>query len=886
MNDGLYNVRPNERRDVWLAFAVLATFLGAFAMLETARDALFLAKIDAGRLPLVYLAVAAISLALPMRRPGLSGALAGIALVTIGLFFAVPSVIALYALYVWSGVVSTLVLVRFWSLLGELFSLTQAKRVYGFIGIGSVLGAIVGSGAASLVARSVDARYLLLCSAAGFLLAAGLASRFGGVVAGASRTREPLRESVQLLWRQPYAKRLAAIVMLAACALTVGDFVFKQALVRSVPASQLGATLANLHFGLNILSLLAQVLLVGFVIRRLGLLAALGVLPVLLVLGGGMMIGMGGLAAALAIKAPDAALRHTLHRTATELLFVPLPGDVRRRLKAFIDVIGQRGGQALASGLILFLIAVAAPSWVTSLALILLCSGWVVLLVSLRAHYLDVFRGQLRPGSLFRAEAMPELDVTSLETLVAALDGANDEEVLTSLEILDRMGKGRLVPALTLYHPSALVVERALCLFSRTGRTNALHIIDRLLTHDLARVRVAAVAARSAIEHDSKLLFTRLALEDSYQVCACLRANLIAAGDLPADGWDELAGSKDPLVGRVVANAIARHRAVAHGEMLIRLTRVAEATVRIAAARAIVVLRDDRLVFALVPLLAEEATRTEAEGALASFGEVGLRALAAALADRSLGNAVLWHVPKAIRRFDPACSTPVLVQGLRAASDGMVRYQIIRALEQTVAQNPDVTLDRALLNATLLDTVKQAFTILSRRVALERGAEADPRRATPGHFLLLELLAGKERHGISRIFRLLGLLYPREDFASIHASVTGTGREARASSLELLENLLPEPLRQAVLALVDDQPACVRLRGARLSNDEPQEYEAVLDGMLTSRSESIVDIAVFHIGELGLGAYRDRLSCLEPRPDVRLALHRLSEPPAGALHAC
>ena len=41
---------------------------------------------------------------------------------------------------------TTLVLVHFWTLVGNLFTVSQAKRLYGFIGAGSVLGAIAGSG--------------------------------------------------------------------------------------------------------------------------------------------------------------------------------------------------------------------------------------------------------------------------------------------------------------------------------------------------------------------------------------------------------------------------------------------------------------------------------------------------------------------------------------------------------------------------------------------------------------------------------------------------------------------------------------------------------------------------------------------------------------------
>src|SRR5919109_260672 len=51
----------------------------------------------------------------------------------------------LRTLYVWTGLVGTVAALRFWLVLGELYTVTQAKRIYKIIGAGSVLGAVAGS---------------------------------------------------------------------------------------------------------------------------------------------------------------------------------------------------------------------------------------------------------------------------------------------------------------------------------------------------------------------------------------------------------------------------------------------------------------------------------------------------------------------------------------------------------------------------------------------------------------------------------------------------------------------------------------------------------------------------------------------------------------------
>jgi hypothetical protein len=57
-----FRLRPNERWPALLAFSFLTVLIASHALLETARDALFLARLPARQLPFVYLAIAGASL--------------------------------------------------------------------------------------------------------------------------------------------------------------------------------------------------------------------------------------------------------------------------------------------------------------------------------------------------------------------------------------------------------------------------------------------------------------------------------------------------------------------------------------------------------------------------------------------------------------------------------------------------------------------------------------------------------------------------------------------------------------------------------------------------------------------------------------------------------
>ncbi|MEE8139065.1 MAG: hypothetical protein V3T81_09395, partial [Thermoanaerobaculia bacterium] len=125
---GQTSVRPEERQGVVLAFMTLLGILASYALLETARDALFLARLSPTELPWVYLVMAVVAVALaelPGRGLGLPNALRLPAMLlfgaagTLGFFFLRPAgnPWLLRAFYVWAGAIATMVGVQFWVLL-------------------------------------------------------------------------------------------------------------------------------------------------------------------------------------------------------------------------------------------------------------------------------------------------------------------------------------------------------------------------------------------------------------------------------------------------------------------------------------------------------------------------------------------------------------------------------------------------------------------------------------------------------------------------------------------------------------------------------------------------------------------------------------------------
>jgi AAA family ATP:ADP antiporter len=879
----LGDVRPQEMRVASGAFLTLFGILAAHTLLETARDALFLARLPATQLPWMYLAIAAVAFAASQGPWSALGQLSGryglsllllVSAVATGGFWLLGSwrdPWTLRLLYVWTGVVGTLASLQFWLVLGELFTVTEAKRVYRVVGLGSLLGAVVGSGLARLITAVADPQHLVIASAVALAVTAlGPAVLLQAAQAAATPPVRvaSLAEAVRSFRDHPYVRGLAGLVLMSTVALTLADYVFKSAVARAVDPAHLASFFATFYMVLNLCALAAQVALLGWALRVLGLHRALWVLPILIAVGSAGFAAGGGLAAAILLKGADGTLRQSLHRTGIEMLSVPIPDVLRSRTKPLIDVVGQRGGQALASVLILSTMGLArTEGW---LAVTTACLGilWIALASDLKRHYVELFRSALREGAMRERADLPTLDLASLEVLITALNSQDDAEVVAAMDLLVEQNRERLIPGLILYHPSRAVLLRALEIFAKSERTDFVPLADLLLEHPDPDVRATALRARIAVAPDEGVL-RKAAKDPSLQVRATSLAGLVSGGWIADEAQatlDGLLSSGSSEARAAVARAIRQQPAPVFEDVLLQLAESPEEEVQIATAEAMAAVGSERFLPALLHMLAAHEVRSAARAALLAIGPAALDFLEEALADDSLPHELRRHLPRTISLFRPANAAAVLLRRLLPENDGMVRFKILRGLGRIAADHPEVTLDRGVLDQALARTLAAAFRLVHWKLVIHEGAVADPRRATPGHELLATLLHDKERHAVERIFRLMGLRYRREDFRQIYRGLHNANPKVRAGSRELLENLLEPPLRKAVLALIDDAPDRQRLADAApyyAAAAAAIDYEALLTILLEQGGESLRCIAAYHVGELGLQSFRDRLQRLQ-----------------------
>jgi AAA family ATP:ADP antiporter len=854
----------------------LGTVMVGHVLLETGVDATFLANVSVDRLPVVTIAIAFIALSvarfggdLPHRTVLI--AIQGVA--AIGTVFlcslAMSSFMwSYYALYIWSGVIGSLVIVRFWLLLGDLFTIGEGKKAFATIAMGGSIGALVGSGIGAALAPRIGGEGMLMASAF-FYGSSVLGSIRLPIVQVETETpmidgdRTGLAASFRALIDSPYASRVALLVVISGATLTLGDFLFKSVLTEKVASEDLAVWLSRIYLGLNLLSILVLAAGVTPIVRRLGVDRSLVVLPALV---GGAVLGVfagAALAATIIIKAVDGTLRYSLHKTATELLYLPMTSGMRASVKAAIDIVGQTGAKAIASILILGLLFTPDPQIAVSTAILVASAVWIAMALRLRRPYLDMFRNTLGEGSIETMVDYPELDLESVGSWVQALSDPDKDRSIAAMRLLAERGQEQLIPNLIVYHPAPEVVAHALDLFARTQRRNLGHLLDRLVTHEFAEVRAASVRAKWAIERDFEGL-----QELAHATCPVVRvsalAGLLAEGEVDRSALADtlsLVTTDEWCSSRMAAATAARlHYDPLYRESLSALVTDPDLGVAREAIRAIRESEDPWFIEGLVSHLGVRHVRPEIRVALLGFGKDALAVLEARLVDPDVPAAIRLHIPRTVAHFERDVAAAVLLASLPRVGSGMIRFKILRGLEAVVrgskfapfGSNPrmgkaEVAVIQDEFDLVLASTCKRFET----EVGLGQAQRRDSTLTTTGGELLVDLLRDKRSLAVGRLFMMLGLIFPGEDFRAIESGLRADDKRDRASAAELLETLLPTDVASELIKLATPK---VLDASAPIGSSERTagEYADLVNETIIDGSESLRAVALYHAAEVDL----------------------------------
>jgi len=278
-------------------------------------------------------------------------------------FIDTPGPLLVWSFYLFGDLFSTLMVATFFAFLNDSVTPDSAKRMYGPIVGGGVVGGVFGT---SALRTWIDAltisEWLWVCVGLGVLivlvafLAGRIVDRTPPPQAAPAPEPEPGRranaavEGARLVFRSPYLLAIVGIVGLYEIVSTVMDYQFSATIRHYLDGPAIGRQFATVFAITNWVSMIVQFGFTSLVMTRFGVGAALMVLPFAALGGSLAFLALPILWVGSLLNTADNAFSYSMNQSAKEALYVPTTKDEKYKAKAFIDMFVQRFAKAVAVG--------------------------------------------------------------------------------------------------------------------------------------------------------------------------------------------------------------------------------------------------------------------------------------------------------------------------------------------------------------------------------------------------------------------------------------------------------------------------------------------------------------------------------------------------------
>nr|HET7857692.1 MFS transporter [Caldimonas sp.] len=403
-----------ERRAALWSFAYFFALLAAYYVLRPLRDQMAIAG-GVQRLPWLFTATFATLLVAQPVYGALVARLPRQRFIAIVYHFFALNLAAFWLLltldvaavavarvfFVWVSVFSLFAVAVFWSFMADLFDSEQGKRLFGFIGAGGTIGALLGPAITIVLAEPLGPRNLLLVALGLLELAVFCVHRLERTAtSGAARCDAAdivvgggAFAAIPEIVRSPYLLGLAAW----SCLLSFGATVLYFAQANVVAAEVHGAAaqtriFASVDLAVGILTLATQLFATGRFIERFGVGVASAVLPAVFVVGfAALAIAASGSAPTLAVvlvfQVAQRWLNFAIANPARQVFFTVVGREEKYKAKSFIDVVVYRGSDAVWGWLYESVHAFGLKLGAIALAAIPVAAAWLALSTALgRMH--------------------------------------------------------------------------------------------------------------------------------------------------------------------------------------------------------------------------------------------------------------------------------------------------------------------------------------------------------------------------------------------------------------------------------------------------------------------------------------------------------------------
>lgn len=832
----LLNVEPGEERLVALLL-LHSLFIGTTVIFfETVAYSTFLTRYKGASsiLPIAYISASVITVLVGLIYTRLERRLSFRRLLSLNLFVVLAALVSFRVLFevtanpfpaliavIGFDVLWVLQSLEFWGLAGRVFNVRQGKRLFGLIGSGEMLAMVAGGTLMPLLLRFLPALNLYFLAWAGVICSLLMMRYISGryVQDATTRPEENLHEarpddrSLRKLMRERYVILIFVLAAVTIFTLYFTDNAFYDVSEQQYPNADDLASFMGFFLALSGLAqLFVRAIFSGWLLTKFGVVAGLLLLPVSLALTSVGAIAAESLGMAttvifglvVLVKLFDRSLRYSLNRAATLVLYQPLSPAERLRVQTATESIVEPIA-GISSGIVLLFLNQVLLFGALELLFVMtiIVIGWVGAIFILSRDYTVALVKALNRRRL-GGITLSFKDSSSMAVLRKALQSERPGEVIYALNMLEN-----------------------------TGYSDFDNILRDLLPHPAPEIRqrvLQKIDQRQSVSLQSALI-QRLVDENQPDLCGMLLQVLAALGAvevvMPYLDHPNRVVQRGAIIGllRSVHHLTEEHPVVSH---LMKYAQSEQADERAFAAEILgetdVKPLDTR---AMLAIFLNDENPDVRRAAMVSAGKIkypGLYPLiiqnlettynglnAAVYALTTAGEQVL---PLLIETFEKKDQLRhVRIRLLRIMSnikgeavinwlyskihypDEFVRYYILDSLRicgfhadngkrSVVQQQIEMELQQATWSLAALVEMKQDNRTQLLQRALEQEIQLTRRR----------------------ILLLLSFIYDARALVTVQENYAHPARDKRAYALEILDTLIVQDFKAALITLMDSQP--------------------------------------------------------------------------------
>jgi ATP:ADP antiporter, AAA family len=886
----IFSMPKTERTRFLLVTLAFMCVTSAALVARTTADTLFLSRFGPSFLSLMYVGTALVVSCVAFLYSSLIGRLPIIRLICLSIAFLMGTLLALYlglmsswdgayiAAYFAADLVVHVPMMLFWSFTASLFDPRQAKRLFGLIGAGGTLACILIGFVIKPIAQQFGTAALILLVLLELACFMALILRLTRLEAHRFSDAPPKPRSTSQFrqfgnhFKTPQIRYMILMVFAANIAMTLVDYQFKAGARTHYAQSELAGFFGNFYASTSIVALIIQLFLVHRILNRGGIKLALALLPLGILVQSIATLISGQFVAIIATKVMVQIFLFTIDMAAIQMLYLSVPVASRNQARAFIDGITKPIAIAVA-GVSLVAIASQIPLHMIGLGVALLSILWLVLAHINSKSYISALIDSLGSKRFDFSEETAQIQDATIATYIRdALTSAPDGDIVYLLCIAEEIPAVDWTPEYRkmISRDVSEVTVMALRHLKVHGDRSDLDTFLSFLDHPVDLVRIASIRALSSHGNALEIAVLERYLEDPVpSVRAAAIAGLLNKGDL-----DQLIDAGIALRDLVQSPSVTHRIAAAEGlgditsallhRSIVGLLNDREVAVRMAALETCRIQPDTKLIPSLIALLSDPEAGGLAADVLSCFDqdarETLVPQLIGVLAEENQDGVLL--IPGILAQISDVSVLSHLLQSARSPNH-LLRFESLKAyaalLKKTRSLKPNLT-----------DMYWQIQGEMAQ--AEKRKKQLASFSNTAGASLLCAALEDIHQLHLKNAFGLIDTLLPGAEALPILESLIRKD-SAQNNALEILDNLLPTPLRKVVLDFFEKAP------------EEPDPNPLSVAGHILEEDSDIWVIcgALMTLLEAPEAVHNGILTKFldHPRPEVRetamYVLHRLGK---------